>query len=112
MHRSDGAVQVSDTTEGRRVMGSSRRRLLVVLFAVGAAALTVGVATGRGARSILERVRGRADAMLDDAQLVSGRVSEATQVVGETAASIVEGPDHARVVDPTAPPEPRSVTTR
>ncbi|MGE5226399.1 MAG: hypothetical protein ACM3OO_05940 [Planctomycetaceae bacterium] len=112
MHRRDGAIHVGDAAERRPIAPASRRRLVVVLLAVGAAALTAGLAIRRGGRSIVERARGRADAMLDDAQLVSGRISEATQVVGETAASIVEGPDPARVVDPTAPPEPRSVTRR
>ncbi|MGZ4150173.1 MAG: hypothetical protein ACXVQJ_09055 [Actinomycetota bacterium] len=103
---------MSDRAEGLETGRSSRLRLLVVLLAVGAAALTVGVATRRGVRSIVEGVRGRADAMLDDAPHVLGRVSEATQVVGETAASIVEGPDPARIVDPTAPTGHRSVTAR
>jgi hypothetical protein len=114
MHRSDGAVPMSDTAEGRQIARSSRRRrrpLVVGLLAVGAAALTVGPATRRGTRSILERVRGGADAVLDDAQLVSGRVSEATQVVGETTASMVEGRDTAHAFDPTGPPEPRSTRT-
>jgi hypothetical protein len=106
MHGSDAVIQRDDAAGGRRIVRSPRRRLrlLGTLLVLGAAAMAVGIATGRGVRSIVERARERADAMLGDAHLVSGRVSEATQVVGETAASLVEGPDPAHVVDPTEPP--------
>ena len=114
MHRSDHVIHMGDAVEGPPIVRPGRRRLrpLVVLLVLGAAAVTAGIAARRGLRSIAESARGRADAMLGDAQLVSGRVSEATQVVGETAAGLVEGPDPAHVVDPTEPPEPPSMGTR